>query len=170
MADTLSHRDLSLLYHSGELEPAERERFQEHLASCAECRRLLEETTFWESCAREAAENPSAGILDAVNRGTRPVEAPDRIWAGWARACGLGLGLAFAAGLLLLRVAHAPARTDSMTDIDADLSEMNRRIEHLDESLSRGTWNAEFEEGLEDLNRRKGELERQFGKTSGGTS
>lgn len=167
MDEEPGHEELVFLYHSGELSEPGRERFCEHLASCAQCRRSLEDIDWASDLAREAAVRPEAGLTRrALARALG--EAGARSWADRARSMGMSLGLAFAVGLFLLRVAHPPARSPARPGgLDAELSELDRRLDRLDVDLSLDSWSVEFKESWDDLRRGRQSLKSQLDEQEG---
>lgn len=88
-------RETLMRYLDGELPPAERERVEEHLSRCTECRREVE---VFDRMKRELSELPEGAVADrsdgsvwdAVNRRiARPLGwvllvAGVVLWGGWA--------------------------------------------------------------------------------------
>jgi len=170
MADALSHEDLALLYHAGELEEPARGRFQEHWASCAECRRTLRELGLAQRLAGESTLQPPADAVEAVARAARPVETGGRVRLGLVGAWGwrFGLGLAFAATVFVsLRLSPAERPAAWRNTIDVELAELDQRMDRLNGSLSLDSWSVEFKAGCEELIRQQRELEDRSGKTGG---
>lgn len=168
MDEEPGHEESVFLYHSGELSEPARERFCEHLASCAQCRRSLEDLDWAADLAREAAVRPEAGLARRALARALGDAGPVRSWADRARSMGMSLGLAFAVGLFLLRAAHPPARSPAWPGgLDAEFSELDRRLDRLDVDLSLDSWNVEFKESWEDLRQGRQSLKSQLDEQEG---
>jgi len=161
MAD-LEHGELVFLYHSGELEEAPRASFQAHLASCSDCRKTLEDLDWARGLAREAELPEDAALRRRALAGVFE-DAPRWNWADWARSSGMGLGLAFAAGLFLIRASNPPVNeTLRPGGLETGLSELSRTIDSMDADLTLDISNDEFEESWNDLNRSRKGLQNQL--------
>jgi len=161
MAD-LEHGELVFLYHSGELEPSARAIFQAHLGSCTDCRKTLEDLDWARRLARDAELPADAALRRRALAGVFK-DAPRWNWADWARSSGMGLGLAFAAGLFLIRASNPPGgETVRAGGLEAGLSELSRAIDSMDADLTLDLSNDEFEESWKTLNRSRNGLQSQL--------
>lgn len=164
MAEGPAHEDLPCLYRSDELPGPQRTAFEGHLASCADCRAALERLDWALKLARAAQLTPSHALVRrAVGAALEPAPGPG--WLDSLRAAGMGLGLAFAAGLFLFKVSRpAPDALAWRSGMSTEISELAGRIGRLDMDLSLDVWNEEFSEGLDELNRSQQGLKSQLAK------
>ena len=99
-------------YVDGELPPGPRGEAEAHLASCAGCRRLVEQAQGWQQAVRRAGTYHTAPeplrqrIAALARRDARGAGAPR--WRGWAMAASLLLAVALSSGTTAYFVAPSP--------------------------------------------------------------
>lgn len=150
----VSHEDLAVLLHAGEAPPEA----AAALASCPECRPLLEALSLGSLLAARAAEDPPAALRARAFARATGASVP---WtSGPPRRA-----LAFA---VLCAVAVAVFRWDSgerlrLDDLDGDLARARLELDALAESIGRGHEQSDLEDDLRDLQGDAASLRRQLG-------
>lgn len=149
----LSHEDLAVLLSSGEAP----EGTEAALASCPECRALLDDLRWGSRVAARAAADPGAALQARVTAS-----------AAWAPAVGAAPGfrrrsLAIAALCAVVVAAlrwqsPAPSRGE---DIDGDLARVQVELEALAETI--GHESSDFEDDIRVLQGDAATLRRQLG-------
>lgn len=154
--------DDCLLYHSGELPPAQRARFEEHLAGCPECRELLQALGAASKAAGLAAHSMPEGRVESMAQRVLGIEAKPRAPL-LQRAWRVGMALtALAVGVhvtsLFRQGGHSPAWTSG---IEEDIADLGDRLEALDSDVGDA---GEIEEDLSRLEDMSASLKQQMGR------
>ncbi|MEK7744154.1 MAG: hypothetical protein AAB578_07165 [Elusimicrobiota bacterium] len=152
------HEDLCVLYHSGELPPAEAARFKETAGNCPECRDLLEALDAGGRLARLDAFPPPRRLDERVSASARESRRGSLFSPRPAR-----LAFAFAAAALLLWSPWKPREALQWADgFDEDVEAVSEDIAAVAESLAY-LGDAEFDSELRGLERGASSLEREMG-------
>jgi hypothetical protein len=160
---SLEHEDLCVLYHAGELLPEERRSFDDHLASCADCRALLESLKRTSRAAASAMLEPPKGLASVAAARVLVEARPEK---GLFAPRSLGFALAFAALALALYFA-SPRRSEEhslkwTSGIEADLARVESELGKLSQDVAVGSDPAEIDEDLNGLEESARSLKKQL--------